>query len=135
MIVVFKIISGEEIIGKLECETDEEFDNLEHYELIDPMWIVPAEGGAMKLRDAVMLSDNTALIFIPETVITCYKPTINLINYYKKASLYSAEVARDSIGSQIDLATYELDQMLLEEKEYASKMGEALRKITGSKLH
>lgn len=135
MITVFKLISGEEIIGKVECETDEEFNALEQYELIDPMWIVPTEAGSMKLRDAVMLSENSALIFVPECIITCYKPSISLVNYYNKASEYSTQYTREMINNQIDLATYELDQMIRDEKEYASKMGEVLRKITGSKLH
>lgn len=135
MIVVFKIITGEEIIGKLNCETDEEFDALENYELIDPMWIVPTEAGSMKLRDACMLSENQGLIFVPECIITCYKPTINLINYYNKASTYSAEFTRDSIASQIDIATYELEQMMRDEKDYADKMSEIIRKFSGSKLH
>lgn len=135
MIVVFRLYSGEEIIGRLTAETDEEFDNLEYYELMEPMWIVPTEGGSMKLRDACMLALNEALIFHPESIITCYKPIENLINYYKKASAYSSEIARESIANQIDLATYELEQMLREEKEYAANIGEVLRKITGSKLH
>lgn len=135
MIVVFKLYSGDEVIGRLDAETDEEFDNLEYYELKDPMWIVPTEGGAMKLRDACMLSLNEGLIFHPESIITCYKPIVSLINYYNKASTYSAEFTRESIANQIDLATYELEQMMQEEKEYAAKMGAALRKVTGSKLH
>ena len=135
MIVVFRLYSGEEVIGKLDVETDEEFDNLEHYELMDPMWIVPTEGGAMKLRDACMLSLNQGLIFHPEAIITCYKPIPNLVNYYKKANVYSVEFARESIANQIDFATQELEQMMQEEKEYIAKMGDAIRKMTGSKLH
>jgi len=135
MIIVMKLISGEEIIGNLACETDEEFDALEQYELMEPMWIVPTEGGAMKLRDACMLSENQGLIFVPECIITCYKPSESLVNYYNKASRYSIDFTRESIASQIDLATYELDQMMQEEKEQMAKLGEVLRKITGSKLH
>ena len=135
MIVIFRLYSGEEIIGKLNVNTDEEFDNLEHYELFDPMWIVPTDGGAMKLRDACMLSLNEALIFHPESIITCYKPIDNLINYYQKACRYSVDFTRESIASQIDLAAQELDQMMQEEKEYIAKMSATLRKITGSKLH
>lgn len=135
MIVVFKLVSGEEIIGRMVCESDEEFDTLEMYELFDPMWIVPNDYGAMKLRDALMLSENISLIFNPGDVITCYKPIKNLVNYYKRASEYSTDFTRESIASQIDLATYELEQMMQEEKEQIAKLGDVLRKITGSKLH
>jgi hypothetical protein len=135
MKLVFKLISGEEIIGTLACETDEEFDKLEQFELMDPMWIVPSEGGAMKLRDACMLSENDGLIFVPECIITCYKPSINLINYYLQACEYSKAFTRAGIGAQIDLATIELEQMMYEEKQEEAKMGELYRKLTGSKLH
>jgi len=135
MKVVFKLISGEEIIGALACETIEEFDKLEQYELMDPMWIVPDKGGAMKLRDACMLSENDGLIFVPECIITCYRPSINLTNYYLQASEYSKTFTRVGVGEQIDLATLELQQMMQEEKEQETKMGEIYRKITGSKLH
>jgi len=135
MKLVFKLISGEEIIGTLACETDEEFDKLEQFELMDPMWIVPSRDGSMKLHDACILSANDGLIFVPECIITCYKPSTNLINYYLQASEYSKTFARDGIGAQIDLATIELQQMMQEEKEQETKMGEIYRKITGSKLH
>lgn len=135
MKLVFKLISGEEIIGTLACETDEDFDKLEQFELMDPMWIVPTEGGAMKLRDACMLSENDGLIFVPECIITCYKPSINLINYYLQACEYSKAFTRAGIGAQIDLATIELEQMMREEKQEEAKMGELYRKLTGSKLH
>lgn len=135
MILVFKLISGEEIIGALAVETDDDFDKLEQFELMDPMWIVPTKDGAMKLRDACMLSANDGLIFIPECIITCYKPSTNLINYYLQASEYSKTFTREGIGAQIDLATIELQQAMEEEKEQEAKMGELYRKITGAKLH
>lgn len=135
MIVVFKLLSGEEVIGRMECETDEEFDKLDYYELFDPMWIVPSEQGAMKLRDALMLSENLSLIFNPNDVITCYKPMQSFVDYYKRASEYSINFTRASIASQIELATQELDDSMREEKEQAAKLGEILRRITGAKLH
>lgn len=135
MNVVFKLVSGEEIIGTMECETDEEFDKLDYYELYDPMWIVPGEQGAMKLRDALMLAENTSLIFNPGDVITCYKPSRSLTKYYQRANEYSQIYTRASINSQIELATSELDEMIKEEEEYSSNLTNMLLKITGSKLH
>jgi hypothetical protein len=135
MIAVFKLISGEEIIGRLEVDTEEEFDALEQYELHEPMWIVPSDGGSMKLRDALMLSENTSLIFIPECIITCYRPSIPLISYYKRASEYSTNFTRETIDIQIEMATQDLVQVMNEEKEQAAKAAELLRNITGSKLH
>ncbi len=135
MIVVFKLLSGEEVIGRMVCETDEEFDTLEMYELFDPMWIVPSDQGAMKLRDALMLSENLSMIFNPGDVITCYKPMQSFVEYYTRASEYSINFTRSSIATQIELATQELEESMREEKEQAEKLGEILRKITGAKLH
>lgn len=135
MIVVLRILSGEEIIGRMECEDESEFDKLELYELFDPMWIVPNDEGAMKLRDALMLSENISLIFNPGDVITCYKPIENFAQYYKFANEYSTNYTRAYIAKQIDLATQDLKEIIRDEKEYVTEMSKMLRKVTGSKLH
>lgn len=135
MIVVLKLITGEEIIGSMQCNTAEEFDKLEMYELFDPMWIVPNEGGAMKLRDALMLSENLSLIFNPGDVITCYKPMTSFVEYYMCASEYSINNTRASIATQIELATQELNESMQSEREEAKKLGDILRKINNIKLH
>lgn len=130
-----KLVSGEEVIGALSCETDEEFNLLDRYELTDPMWIVPAKGGALKLQDACMLSENELLTFTPESVIVNYKPSANLIKYYLRVCEYSKEFTRPGIDAQIDLATEDLDQQMRDEKKEAMQLGELYRKITGTKLH
>ena len=135
MIVILKIITGEEIIGKMECEDDSDFNKLDMYEVFEPMWIVPGTEGAMKLRDALMLSDSLSLIFNPNDIITCYKPTQSLTSYYQRAYQYSQEFTRININSQIDLATSELNEMMYEEQQTASKFTEMLMRISGSKLH
>ena len=135
MNIVFKLISGEEIIGRIDCDSDEDFNALEKYDLIDPMWIVPSENGSMKLRDATMLAESSVLLFYSDMIITCYKPSVHLLEYYKKAIIYSEEFTRSSINNQINLATYELEQSMKEEREYSAKLGDTLRKMTGSKLH
>lgn len=135
MIIVMKLISGEEIIGSLPCETNEEFNMLLQYELTDPMWIVPTDSGAMKLRDACMLSDNEQLILTPDYVILSYNPSVSLTKYYLRVCEYSKDFTRPNIASQIDLATEDLEQQIRDEKKEAIVLGELYRKITGSKLH
>lgn len=135
MIVILKIISGEELIGSIQCQDEDEFNKLDMYEVFEPMWVVPGMEGAMKLRDALMLSDSLSLIFNPGDIITSYKPSQSLINYYQRAYEYSQEFARTSINSQIDLATSELNEMIYEEQHAASKLTEILMKMSGSKLH
>lgn len=135
MIVILKIITGEEVIGNMACQDDEEFNTLEMYEVYDPMWIVPGVEGAMKLRDALMLSDSLSLIFNPNDIITCYKPSQSLISYYQRAYEYSQEFTRININSQIDLATSELNEMIHESQQTASRFTEMLMRMTGSKLH
>lgn len=135
MIIVMKLISGEEIIGTLSCETNEEFVMLDQYELTNPMWLLPTDNGAMRLRDACMLSENEQLIFTSEYVILSYKPSSSLIKYYSRACVYSKEFTRSGVSAQIDLAAEELDQQMYDEKKEAAMLGELYRKITGSKLH
>jgi hypothetical protein len=135
MIIVFKILTGEEIIGVLDCNTDEEFEELESYDLIDPMWIVPGERGTLKLRDALMLGENETLIFIPETIITCYKPSKSLVNYYSRAIDYSKNFVRKEIDEQINTATGEMEDILREESQGIAKLANALLKIPSTKLH
>lgn len=135
MIVILKIITGEEVIGKMACQDDEEFNTLEMYEVFEPMWIVPGIEGAMKLRDALMLSDSLSLIFNPNDIITCYKPSLSLVGYYQRAYEYSQEFTRININSQIDLATSELNEMIHESQQTASRFTEMLMRMSGSKLH
>ena len=136
IIVVLRLITGDEVIGQIECEDSEEFMSLEALELFDPMWVVPAEFGSMKLRDALMLSDDVkSLMFYSDDVITAYSPSKSFVTYYNNASRYAKEVNRPSINLQIETAADELKQMIYEEKEYATDISETYRKITGTKLH
>ena len=135
MIIVMKLISGEEVIGTLGCATNEEYNMLEQYELIDPMGIIPTDNGSMKLRDACMLSENEVLIITPDYVILSYNPSSSLSKYYSRVCEYSKEFSRPGISAQIDLAREELDQQIYEEKKEAAQLGEIYRKITGSKLN
>lgn len=135
MIVVLKLVTGEEVIGRLSCNTDQEFDALDLYEMFDPMWIVPTENGAMKLRDALMLADNISLIFNPGDVITCYKPIQSLVQYYERAMEYSQKYTRDNINTQIEQSVLDMNDMIEEERQYEVKAAEIFRRMTGSKLH
>lgn len=135
MIVVLKIITGEEIIGSMTCNTDEEFAALELYELFSPMWIVPAENGSMKLRDALMLADTLSLIFNPSDVITCYKPIQSLVEYHERAMEYSYKYTRESINKQIEHSTMDINDLIEEERQYEAKAAIVYRRITGSKIH
>lgn len=136
IIVVLRLITGDEIIGQIECEDNEEFMNLEALELFDPMWVVPAEFGSMKLRDALMLSDDVnSLMFYSDDVITAYSPSKSFIMYYTNASKYAKEITRPSINLQIETAAAELKDMIHDEKEYAADISQKFRKTTGTKLH
>lgn len=133
--LVLKILTGEEILGQIDIKDADEITNLEYFELIDPMWIVQDEYGAMKLRDAAVLSKNNTLAIPIECVIICYEPTDNLVNYYMRANEYNKQYTKAAINNQISAATHEFDQMLRDEGDYSSKISEMIRKINGSKLH
>lgn len=113
MILVIKLISGEEIIGELESVPDTQF-----YNISNPMSIVDGydEYGTitMKLRDAMLLSDET-LITIPEkSVITYYPASEIMIKYYRKAVIFAKQYTKKKIEGQIKEATVQLDEYMSE---------------------
>jgi len=109
MIVILMMSSGEELIGDVEVHA-------EHFEIFDPMHIVDTEIG-MKLQNSLLLSDSNKLIFKSKDVITYYKPSNLLVEYYQKAALYSKKYTKPSTISQLKNAIHEIDIMLDEENK------------------
>jgi hypothetical protein len=135
MIIVLKLITGEEVIGTIACVTDEEIEALSHYILKNPMWVARGMGGDMKLYDACMLSKNDQLIFKSNCTITYYTPSDSFVNYYTQASEANKSHKKIYVNAQIDQAARDLEQMLLYEKEEADLSHDIFNSITSSKLH
>jgi DNA transposition AAA+ family ATPase len=102
------LASGDELIGDMAVFED-------YVEVYNPMYIIDGEVG-MKLRDALILSDQDKLIFKMKDVITFYKPVDILVDYYRKAVEYSNMYTRQATHKQIKYAIEDLDEMVQEEK-------------------
>ena len=118
MIYVFKLISGEEIIGALD--DDDEFPNnqMEFYNIASPMAIVDGydEYGTvtMKLRDGMMLSDDSLMSIPSKAIMTYYPASKAMTEYYEKAIVFAKNYTKKKIERQIKDATQELDDHMSE---------------------
>ena len=118
MIYVFKLISGEEFIGALDG--DDEFPNnqMEFYNIASPMAIVDGydEYGTvtMKLRDGMMLSDDSLMSIPSKAMMTYYPASKTMVEYYQKAIVFANTYTKKKIERQIKEATQELDQHMSE---------------------
>ncbi len=134
MITILRLTTGEEIIGEIE---DESLPNNEFYNILNPMFIVSSRedhGGAMKLRDFFLLSEEELLSLPKKRVMVEYAPSYTFLEYYKKASYYQRNYTKVMIDEQIRAATAELDEMISEENRHAKKLTDILMKTTGSRL-
>jgi hypothetical protein len=133
--IVLKIISGEEVIGYIDLDNEDDIPNLEFFEVGNPMWIVSDEDGSMKLRDATILAQNKGLIFYTENVITCYKPSEPLVEYYRAASEYALQCTQPEINKQILHAKEEVEQMMKDAKEFESGLTKYILKASKTSIH
>ena len=134
-VYVFKLTTGEDIVGVVENSL---LTNDEYYNIIDPMTIVGArdENGAvsMRLRDTTLLSDDDMLTIHSKYVVTYYKPMLQFATYYSKAVDYAKKYTKPTIINQIEESIKDLEKDIVEEEEHAKRLGDILRKITGSTL-
>jgi ribosomal protein L31E len=118
MIYVFKLISGEEIIGALDSEDETSKNNVEYFNITGPMTIVDGYDGygavTMKLRDSMLLSDEEFITIPCKSVITYYSASKIMIEYYKKAIIFAREFTKKKIERQIKEATEELNEAMAE---------------------
>jgi hypothetical protein len=113
MIYIFKLISGEELIGAIDSE-----DTTEFYNIASPMTIVDGideyGGVIMKLRDGMMLSDESLMTIPKKSVITYYEASKVMNTYYQKAIVYAKQYTKKKIERQIKEATEQLDDAMSE---------------------
>lgn len=115
MIYIFKIISGEEYIGKLDAAP---YNNMEYYNITLPMAVVDGideyGGVTMKLRDAMLLSDDNILTIPNKMMIAYYPASKIMVEYYGKAVLYAKEYTKKKVEKQIKEATSMLNDAMAE---------------------
>ena len=134
MITILRLTTGEEIIGEIENDL---LTNNEYYNILNPMLIVSSKedyGGAMKLRDYFLLSDEELLSLPAKQVVVEYAPTYTMQEYYKKASYYQRTYTKIIVDEQIRVATTELDSMISLENTQAKSLTDVLMKTTKSRL-
>lgn len=126
MIYVFKMISGQDVVGRVSSEND---FSAGYFEVMDPMEIDKTPEG-MKLRDMLMLGTSDRLIFKVPQVITYYRPSDTLVDYYNKAVVYSKNFTKPAIEQQIRMASTDLEEAMREEE---SNLTSFLMEATGVK--
>lgn len=118
MIYVFKLISGEEFIGALDSDDENPSNTVEFYNIVSPMAIVDGydEYGTvtMKLRDAMLLSDDKMLSIPSKAMMTYYPASKVMVDYYQKAIVFANNYTKKKIERQIKDATQQLDEHMSE---------------------
>lgn len=118
MILILKIVNGEEYIGYIEDE-ETPVHLMEYVTLNDPMQVVDQKDetgfSVMRLNDALLLSDGDYLTFKQNHVITYYKPEKYLREYYEKASVYAKNYSRPRLLNQIKAASKDIESIMREE--------------------
>lgn len=134
-VYVFKLTTGEDIIGVVE---NSPLSNDEYYNIIEPMYIVGSreESGSMgmRLRDATLLSEDNLFTIANKYVTTYYKPVPQFAKYYLKAAEYARKYTKPMIIGQIEESIKEIERDMANEEEHAERIGDILRRITGSTL-
>lgn len=133
MIVIFKLTTGEEVIGRTLSDPKDEWINIE-----DPMYIVGVREddrvSGLRLRDAVMLSSDTFLTIPSKHIITWYEPNSMLTSYYNKAIVYNTTYVRPSIDTHIHYAIEDMDERMVSEEKAAKILTEMLLKAANTSL-
>ena len=71
-------------------------------------------GVIMKLRDGMMLSDESLMSIPKKSVISYYEASKVMDTYYQKAILYAKQYTKKKIERQIKEATEQLDDAMSE---------------------
>lgn len=133
MITIFKLTTGEEVIGRTFSDMTDEWINIE-----DPMYIVGLREEdrvlGLRLRDAVMLGSDTLMSLPAKYIITTYEPNDMLIAYYNKAIVYNTTYARPSIGMHIQYAIEDIEERMKAEETAAKVLTDMLLKAANTSL-
>lgn len=133
MITIFKLTTGEEVIGRTFSDMTDEWINIE-----DPMYIVGLREEdrvlGLRLRDAVMLGSDTLMSLPAKYIIATYEPNDMLIAYYNKAIVYNTTYARPSIGMHIQYAIEDIEERMKAEETAAKVLTDMLLKAANTSL-
>lgn len=111
MIKFLKLSNGDEIIGKIEGDTDA------FYNVSDPMMVIglrednPYSGG-MRLRHCLSLSADDFLSIPIKDVILTYTPSKAMEDYYHQSVIYNNIYVIPEIERQVIESTKELTEVV-----------------------
>ena len=133
MIKIFKLTNGNEIIGKI---TEEELTSNEYYNIVNPMLIVGGDDeygyGGMRLRDALLLSDEDFLSVPAKHCIMYYNPSKVFSDYYELARVHYRANTKKDIEQQIREATQDLAEHMREKEHKVNRsFQDMLSKLDG----
>ena len=136
MIVIVKLTTGQEIIGEIDDEALT-LDDL-YYNIENPMTFVGIEDtgvSSLRLRDVMLLSDESMITIPTKHIITHYAPSKVLSEYYLKASSYAASHTRPADNNLIEAATQDIDSIIKEEHDSARAFTDMLVRASGTRIH
>lgn len=135
MIRIFKLVTGEEIIGEID---DNLLTNTNYYRILNPMSILNVRDdygyAGMRLRDIFIISSEEYFTVKADHVVSHYAPTDNMITYYQTTSHYSNTYTKPVIDEQIKSATAEMERNIEDEKDSLREYTEQLLRASGSTL-
>jgi hypothetical protein len=113
-IIVFKLSSGDEIMGKIEKDTDYE------YVLVNPLSVssTVTESGVLViyLKSYINLSDNNKVSLNKSHVTASYVPQKEFITYYEKMVQYTRDIIEKDTVAGLTAAT-QIINVILKKKE------------------
>ncbi len=134
MILIFKLMDGQEIIGQIE---ESLLTTPEFYTIMNPMSIMDSTSymeeagyGGMRLRDTLLLSDDESIIMPSKFCITTYNPSKSLVDYYTKARLYYRKYTKKDIDKQIEEAAADMEQSIHERESTTKTIADILSKLS-----
>jgi hypothetical protein len=109
-VYVLKLVNDEEIIAEFDHALS---DDTPEFVCYQPMSVIGMRedtpyGGGMRLRNALVLSDDTSLIIRSRFVMAWYEPGQVMRKYYQAAIDYNLSYSKETVDGQIAKAAAEL---------------------------
>lgn len=137
-IMIFKLVSGEEIIGYLDPQGLSPLEGPPYVSVDNPFTLVEEDtehGTIIKLYNTLIFSSSERVYLNPTSVIASYPPAPEVTDYYLAVLEYSQKVIKPSMKAQITKATLLAKETLrsLDNNESNTLAGSFVQGLTGVK--
>lgn len=127
MIYIFKLSTGEEVIGSMDYKPY----TYDYFNIDNPMQIVGGiTDSALRLRNMLLLSCETMISIPAKHVITSYDPSQAVVDYYEKAVKYHDYYTKKDIDLQIKQASKLLESEIKREQDRPSGFSMTISKAS-----